>query len=142
LIKLYPKGKDMIKIIKEAVKNYLSSLNTEFDECGEKKINGFVSKIEIDGHKKADIYIVVPVRKLDMVSLYWFGDKNYDPKDLTNEIANLIVGNAKIIAEKKKINFNISTPEFLGKFNKNIEYDDVLAFKYKTVCFYILFKEK
>ena len=29
------------------------------------------------------------------------GEDEYDPKDLTNEIANLIIGNAKIIAAKK-----------------------------------------
>jgi CheY-specific phosphatase CheX len=62
--------------------------------------------------------------------------------DLTNEIANMIVGNAKVVASKKGIDFNISVPQFLGEYQNNIDYDDVLSFKYKGVCFYVLFKEK
>jgi CheY-specific phosphatase CheX len=131
----------MIDIIKKSVKNYLSSLESDFSECENKNINGYVSKVEIKGDKEADIYVVMPKKKLDYISMYWFDNMDYNIKDLTNEIANLIIGNAKIIASKKNINFNISTPEFLGEY-KNIDYDDVLSFKYKNVCFYVLFKEK
>lgn len=132
----------MIEIIKESVKNYLLSLEANFNECKTKNIKGFVSKIEINGDKEADIYVVIPKRKLEYVAKFWFGEPDYDIKDLTNEIVNLIIGNAKKSASEKNIYFNISTPEFLGEFNKNIEYDDVLSFKYKNICFYILFKEK
>jgi CheY-specific phosphatase CheX len=131
----------MIDIIKKSVKNYLESLEADFDECKDNNINGYVSKIQIEGDKKADIYVVVPRKKLEYISEYWFGDQNFEEKDLTNEIANLIVGNAKVIGDEKNIHFNISTPEFLGEY-KNIDYDDVLSFKYKNVCFYVLFKEK
>jgi CheY-specific phosphatase CheX len=132
----------MIDIIKKSVKNYLSSLESDFSECEDKNINGYVSKIEIKGDKKADIYIVIPRKKLEYIAEYWFGDNEFDEKDLTNEILNLIIGNAKVVGNKKNINFNISTPEFLGEYRDNINYDDILAFKYKDVCFYILFKEK
>jgi hypothetical protein len=132
----------MIEIIKKSVKNYLESLEADFNECQDKNINGYVSKIEISGDKNADIYLVVPRKKLEYISEYWFGDQNFEEKDLTNEIANLIIGNAKIIAGENNVNFNISIPEFIGEYKNNIEYDDVLSFKYKDVCFYILFKEK
>jgi CheY-specific phosphatase CheX len=132
----------MIELIKKSVKNYLKSLDADFNECQDKNINGYVSKIEIIGDKKADIYVVIPPKKLEYISEYWFGEKNFDAKDLTNEIANLIVGNAKVIGSEKNVNFNISTPEFLGEYKNNIEFDDFLAFKYKDLCFYILFKEK
>ncbi|GAX87792.1 conserved hypothetical protein [Lebetimonas natsushimae] len=132
----------MIEIIKKSVENYLSSLEADFSECRDENINGYVSKIEIKGDKKADIYIVVPRKKLEYISEYWFGDKNFNEKDLTNEIANLIIGNAKIVGSRENVNFNISTPEFLGEYKNNIDFDDVLSFKYKDVCFYILFKEK
>jgi CheY-specific phosphatase CheX len=132
----------MIDIIKKSVKNYLASLEADFDECKNENINGYVSKIEIDGDKKADVYVVVPRKKLEYISEYWFGDKNFDEKDLTNEIANLIIGNAKIVGNEKNINFNISTPEFLGEYKNNIDYDGVLSFRYRDVCFFILFKEK
>jgi hypothetical protein len=131
----------MIEIIKMSVKNYLESLEADFDECENKNINGYVSKIEIVGDKKADVYVVVPRKKLEYISEYWFGDQNFDAEDLTNEIVNLIVGNAKLVGNEKNKNFNISTSQFLGENDKNIDFDDVLAFKYKNVCFYILFKE-
>jgi CheY-specific phosphatase CheX len=132
----------MIEIIKKSVKNYLESLEADFKECEGKEINGYVSKIEISGDKKADIYLVVPPKKLEYISEYWFGEKNFDAKDLTNEIANLIIGNAKIVGSEKNVNFNISTPEFLGEYKNNIDYDDILSFRYRDVCFYVLFKEK
>ena len=136
------KGDDMIEIIKEAVKNYLESLEAEFSECDTKDINGYVSEITINGDKKADIFVVIPSSKLDKVAEYWFGEAVYEKEDLSNEIANLIIGNAKIVASAKNINFDISTPHFLGEFSEKIEYNDVLAFKYHDTCFYILFKEK
>jgi CheY-specific phosphatase CheX len=132
----------MIEIIKKSVKNYLESLEADFNECKTKNIRGYVSKISVDGDVNADIYVVIPEKKLKYISKYWFGDENCDAKDLTNEIANLIIGNAKLVGSERDKNFDISTPEFLGEYNKNINYDDVLAFKYKNVCFYILFKEK
>jgi len=139
---LYGKGKKMIEIIKEAVKNYLASLEAEFGECDKKDINGYVSEITINGDKKADIFVVIPSSKLDKVAEYWFGEAVYEKEDLSNEIANLIIGNAKIVAAEKNINFDISTPKFLGEFNEKIEYNDVLAFKYHDTCFYVLFKEQ
>jgi CheY-specific phosphatase CheX len=132
----------MIEIIKKSVKNYLASLEADFSECKTKNVNGYVSKIEIKGDQTADIYVVIPKRKLEYISKYWFGDTNYDIKDLTNEIANLIIGNAKLIGNESNINFNISTPEFLGEYKNNIDFDEILSFKYKNVCFYILFKER
>ena len=102
-----------------------------------------VAKISISGDENYDIYVVVPDEKLSYLANYYFGNNEYDAQDLTNEIANQIIGNAKIVAAKKNVNFDISIPEFLGKFDKNIEYDDVLAFKFNEGKeFYILFKER
>ena len=104
---------------------------------------GYVAKISIYGDENYDIYLVVPEEKLSYLANYYFGDDEYDAKDLTNEIANQIIGNAKIIAAKKNVNFDISVPEFLGKFDKNIKFDDILAFKFNGgKAFYILFKGK
>jgi len=130
----------MFNTVKEAVKNFVDSIEAYIDECKDEKIEGFVSKISIRGDENYDIYVVVPHEKLVYMSNYYFGEDKYDPKDLTNEIANLIIGNAKIIAAKKNINFNISTPEFLGEF-KEVEYDERLSFRFNhEKCFFILFK--
>jgi len=133
----------MFNIIKEAVKNFMDSIEAKAEECNEKPKEGFVSKISIFGDENYDIYIIVPHEKLSYIADYYFGDDNYDVKDLTKEITNQIIGNAKIIAAKKNINFNISVPEYIGEFNGNIDYDDMLSFKFNgNKCFYILFKGK
>ena len=132
----------MQKIFKEAVKNYLETIEAKFSKCKVNPNKGFVAKIDIKGDENYEIFVVVPKIKLDYIAELWFGDSNdYDVEDLVKEIANLIVGNAKVIAENKGVNFDISTPEFLGEY-KDIKYDDILKFKFKNRCFYVIFKEK
>jgi chemotaxis protein CheY-P-specific phosphatase CheC len=132
----------MKTIFKDAVKNYLESIEVNFGECKVEPHYGYVSKISIKGDENYDVFVVVPVTKLDYIAELWFGDSSeYDKDDLTKEIANLIVGNAKMLAEEKGVKFDITTPEFLGEYEK-IEYDDILKFKFKNRCFYVIFKEK
>jgi len=133
----------MFKIVKQAVNNFMESIEAKAEEVKNVPKEGYVAKISISGDENYDIYVVVPDEKLSYLANYYFGNNEYDAQDLTNEIANQIIGNAKIVAAKKNVNFDISIPEFLGKFDKNIEYDDVLAFKFNEGKeFYILFKER
>jgi len=132
----------MKHIFKEAVKNYLESIEATFDECKSNPKRGLVSKIEITGDENYDIFIVIPKKKLDYVANLWFGDsEDYDEKDLLEEITNLIVGNAKMIGEGRGINFEISLPKFIGEYQK-LEYNDILKFKFKNRCFYIILTQK
>ena len=131
----------MQNILKEAIKNYIESIEAEVSECKSNPKKGYVAKISVNGDLNYDIFVVLPENKLKYISNLWFGDGDFDADDLTKEIANLIVGNAKVVAEKKGIKFDISTPEFLGEY-ENIEYDDILKYKFKNRCFYIAFKEK
>jgi hypothetical protein len=133
----------MFNIIKEAVKNFMDSIEAKAEEVKESPKEGYVSKIEIHGDENYDIYIVAPKEKLSYLANYYFGDDEYDSDDLTKEIANQIIGNAKIIAANKNVNFDISVPEYLGKFDGSINYDYILSFKFNgDKCFYILFKGK
>jgi len=133
----------MENILKKAVENYIESIEANITECKSTPKKGFVAKIDISGDFNSEIFIVLPEIKLDYIAELWFGDKtDYDKEDLTKEISNLIIGNAKVIAQNIGKNFDISTPTFIGEFNKNIKYDDLLKFKFKNRCFYILFKEK
>jgi len=132
----------MKNIFKEAVIEYINSLEASVEDCKVKPHKGYVAKISTNGDYNFDIYVVVPKVKLDYIAELWFGDsEEYDIDDLTKEIANLIVGNAKVIAQNKNINFDISTPEYIGEYDK-IDYDDIIKMKFKNRCFYILFKEK
>jgi chemotaxis protein CheY-P-specific phosphatase CheC len=132
----------MNTILKEAIKNYVKSIETEISECKATPKKGYMTKISINGDENMDIFVVLPKAKLDYIAELWFGDKNdYDKVDLTKEIANQIIGNAKIIAQKKGINFDISTPEYLGEYKK-VDFDDILKFKFKNRCFFVMTKDK
>jgi chemotaxis protein CheY-P-specific phosphatase CheC len=129
-------------ILTDAIKNYIESIESKISECKANPKKGYVAKISINGDENMDIFVVIPKLKLDYIAKLWFGNKeDYDKEDLTKEIANQIIGNAKILASKKGINFDISTPEYLGEY-QNIEYNNILKYKFKNRCFYILMKDK
>ena len=129
-------------ILYKACENFANTLGLEIEKCKSEDIKGYVSKITISGDKNYDIFLVVPREKLEIVSEIFFGDKNeYDLEDMTKEIANLIVGNSKIVAGERNINFDISTPEFLGEYKGNIDYDDFICLESRGVKFFILYKE-
>jgi len=130
----------MEKFFIKAAENFSNSLGLSFDKCKNEVKEGFVSKIEINGDLNFDVYILIPKKTLDLVSISLFGDDDYDLADLTNEIANLIIGNAKVVAAEEGVSFNISTPEFLDK--EKIDYDKKVDLSIDNECFSILFKEK
>jgi len=129
----------MEKFFIKAAENFAKSLGLNFDKCKNEVKEGFVSKIEIKGDLNFDVYILIPKKTLDLVSISLFGDDDYDLADLTNEIANLIIGNAKVVAEEE-VSFDISTPEFLDE--KKIDFDTKVDLSIDKECFAILFKEK
>ena len=129
----------MEKFFIEAAKNFAKSIGAEINHCNKEVKEGFVSQIDISGDENLEIYLILPKDVLDTVSELLFGDKDYDIEDLTKEIANLIVGNAKVLASEENIHFNITTP----KFHKNIDvsFDKRLDLILNDKCFSILFKE-
>ena len=129
----------MEKFFIEAAKNFAKSIGAEIDHCESEVKEGFISEIDIRGDENLDIFVVLPKDVLDEVSELLFGDKNYDVEDLSKEIANLIVGNAKVLASEEDIHFDITVPKFHKDLN--IKYDKRLDLSLKDKCFSILFKE-
>jgi len=127
----------MDKFLDKAVENFINSIGGTFGKCNNPNKEGFISKIEVKGDINKTIYLCIPKETLDTVSMLLFGETEYDLPDLTNEIANLIVGNAKVIASKNNVNFNISTPEFLDL--KNIKYDTKKNYSIDGECFSIFY---
>jgi len=127
----------MDKFFDKAVENFVKSIGGEFGKCENLHNDGFVSKIDIKGDINKGIYIFAPKKTLDKISMLLFGDTDYDLKDLTNEIANLIVGNAKVIASDENVNFNISTPEFVDI--KDIKYENRKDYSIDGECLSILY---
>ncbi|WP_024953882.1 chemotaxis protein CheX [Sulfurospirillum arcachonense] len=64
-----------------------------------------------------------------------------DLDDLVKEVANMIIGSAKVILEEKNINntYKISTPDFLGHIenSKILELEEFLLYKIKNRTFII-----
>ncbi len=129
----------MEKFFEEAAKNFAKSIGAEIDHCKDEIKHGFISEIDIRGDVNIDIYLILPKDVLDSISELLFGDRDYDIEDLSKEIANLIVGNAKVLASEENIHFDISTPKFFE--NINIDYDKRINLSIKGKCFSILFKE-
>lgn len=65
-----------------------------------------------------------------------------DLDDLCKEIANQIIGKAKIIlSETDGLNYKLGTPEFLGEVKQfNIKLDEKLIYKMKNRTFQVGFK--
>ena len=127
----------MDKFLDKAVENFVKSIGGNFGKCEHSHNDGFVSRIEVNGDINKPVYLFVPKETLDEVSELLFGEKDYDLEDLTNEIANLIVGNAKVIAADENTNFNISTPKFLDI--KDIKYDTRKDYSINGECLSILY---
>jgi CheY-specific phosphatase CheX len=129
--------------LKKAAENFAQTLGFELKECNDSDIRGYVSQIDINGDRNFSIYVVVPKEKLELVSEVLLGDKYcYDQEDLTKEIANLIVGNSKIVASENGVNYDISTPKYLGEYQNDIEYDEYKCYTVDGVEFFILLKNR
>ncbi|MBR2495557.1 chemotaxis protein CheX [Helicobacter sp.] len=77
---------------------------------------GYLTSIEMIG-RETNVLLVFNKPFLKTMCFNFLGDKNPSNdalEDMARELANLTVGHAKVIAQERKINFNISTPEFLG----------------------------
>jgi len=129
----------MEKFFIKAAENFAKSIGAEIDHCKNETKEGFVSQIEIRGDENLDIFLILPKDVLDTVSELLFGDTDYDIEDLAKEIANLIVGNAKVLASEEDIHFDISTPKFLKTID--VDYEKRIDLSLKDKCFSILFKE-
>ena len=127
----------MKRYFSKAVENLANSIGATFGKCENPPKEGYISKIDIDGDVKKSIYILVPKITLDKISIHLFGDCEYDLADLVNEIANLIVGNAKVVASEEDVHFNISTPEFLDV--KDVTYEKREDYSIDGECLSILY---
>ncbi len=127
----------MKRFFSKAAENFVKSIGGNFDVCKNPPKEGFISKIDIDGDVCKSVYLLVPKETLDSVSMLLFGECEYDLVDLVNEMANLIIGNAKVVAAEENVHFDISTPEFLDA--KDINYESREDYSIDGECFSILY---
>lgn len=91
---------------------------------------GYVSKISMLGTHN-DVFLVCNKGFLKLFCANFLGDDNPDEQsleDMQKELANLVVGHAKVLRENLGKHFDISIPDYLGqKIVKN--YDHGLHFR-------------
>lgn len=91
---------------------------------------GYLSQISMIGTHN-DVFLIFNKAFLYRFCLEFLGEDNPDEnalEDMAKELANLIVGHAKVITQAKGRSFNISTPHYLGhRLIKN--YDHGLHFR-------------
>lgn len=91
---------------------------------------GYLSKISMLGTHN-DVFLVFNKAFLRIFCASFLGDDNPDEQtleDMAKELANLVVGRAKVMTQELGKKFNISTPDYLGhRLLKN--YDHGLHFR-------------
>ena len=126
----------MFDCIIEAAKNFcihqLDQTPEIIDKKCEIKNGAIVAYIDIeDTIEKYRIFLVGSKDFVQMVAKVFLEETKSDNEtllDMAKECTNMIVGNAKVIAQDKDINFNISTPHIqeLDSFDEDYE-------KFKTI---------
>jgi hypothetical protein len=121
----------MLDTIKEAAENFCIHQIRQPHELkdGTTDKRTLIAYIDIDTQdsKKHRVYIASDENFMQRVSKLFLEEDESDEetlRDMTLETANLIVGNAKVIAQEKSDNpYTIGTPKFekVGEFNFDID---------------------
>lgn len=126
------KGKVM-EIIKESFFEVIkNSIGVEPEESIIPLKKGYMTSIEMIGTGK-NVLLVFNKPFLKIMCLNFLSESAPTPEaleDMARELANLTVGHAKVIAQRRDTNFNISTPSFLGVHNVT-DYDQGIHFRLK-----------
>ncbi len=109
----------MFNILQEALDSFFKeTLGLDIDICQKNEHKWeFVSKIDIIADKIHSVYFMFEFNSLSLISSILLGEDEIDISalnDLSCEIANLVIGSAKVISSEKDIHFNISTPILLN----------------------------
>jgi CheY-specific phosphatase CheX len=106
----------------------------------------YVAKIDISGDENYEFFIYIDKKTLTTMAYMFLLEQAPSEdilQDLIQEIANIIIGKAKVLAGDKKLNFDISTPEFISSNSKASNNNDLeLNFIFEKSIFSIIGKEK
>ena len=120
----------MLDTIKEAAENFCIHQIREPHELkdGSTQKRTLIAYIDINTQdsKKHRVYIASDEEFMQKVAKLFLEEDESDEetlKDMTLETANLIIGSAKVIAEKSKDPYTIGTPKFekIGEFDFNVD---------------------
>ena len=108
----------MFESVIEAAKNFCIHQLDVTPDIVEKELSindgAIVAYIDIeDKHDKYRIYLIGTKEFVQMVAKVFLEEETSDTEtllDMAMECTNMIVGHAKVLAQDKDLNFNISTP--------------------------------
>jgi len=121
----------MLDTIKEAAENFCIHQIREPHELkdGSTQKRTLIAYIDIDTQdsKRHRVYIASDKEFMQKVAKLFLEEDQSDEetlKDMTLETTNLIVGSAKVIAQKSEDPYTIGTPKFekIGEFDFNIDH--------------------
>ena len=125
-------------------KNVLDKTVTLYESCSLEP--AYASSIDIHGDENYTITVFVREKSLKaMAFLFLFDDAPTDEvlQDLINEIANIVVGRAKVTAsEKHQVKFDITTPTYQGADQRPGENDFEITFLFEEELMTITGKGK
>lgn len=79
---------------------------------------GYLASIDtFSRQRELEVYLVFNKKFLHFMCENFLGEENPSLEaleDMAKELANLVVGHAKVLTQNKNQNFTISTPQYLG----------------------------
>jgi hypothetical protein len=123
----------MVKYLEKAVENFfVSTLGLGYSICEADEIDDiYLTKISLlHESERLDFTIALSQKLINQISsvLLFEDEPDVDTAiDLLKEVANLIIGNLKMVwEESEEVSLELSTPEYMGYFSEplSMEFDE------------------
>ncbi len=91
------------------------------------------------------VYVACDETLMRIIAFLFLGEEESDEvtlRDVALEVANMVIGSAKVISEERGTNpFSIGTPHFVAHERFDLAYDALAALRIKTESMLIALKE-
>jgi len=125
----------MVEVIREAYKqSFKQTLGIDLIETENGVESGYLSSIKAikNGDEEEILFVFSKDMLLTVSNILLFEDNPCENTlaDLTKELANIVVGVAKVIGGERGVEFDISTPTFLGEGDIDPKDQTTLSYEY------------
>ena len=116
-----------LEILKKSFLEVMQTLNTSLHPHPTPLTQGYLASIKLND---ATIYILASTPLLTLLAQNLLFEDNPDAatlQDMAKELANLIVGKAKVLSQEKGQAASISTPLFCGQISPDAAQDSIAS---------------
>ena len=116
-----------LEILKKSFLEVMQTLNTSLHPHPTPLTQGYLASIKLND---ATIYILASTPLLTLLAQNLLFEDNPDAatlQDMAKELANLIVGKAKVLSQESGQTASISTPLFCGQISQDMAQDSVVS---------------